>query len=105
MPIPKAVPDQRSRVTALAAVTLGLGLLALATPLGGAEYPASRIGVLLAIAAAVEVSAFAPTIDRSGATEGYDERGHQHGDRALPDQRSVCRGAGATAGDRRLVCG
>src|SRR5580765_6518609 len=55
MPIPKAVPDQRSRVTALAAVTLGLGLLALATPLGGAEYPASRIGVLLAIAAIVEV--------------------------------------------------
>ena len=55
MPIPKAVPDQRSRVTALAVVTLGLGLLALATPLGGAEYPASRVGVLLAIAAAVEV--------------------------------------------------
>jgi uncharacterized membrane protein HdeD (DUF308 family) len=55
MPITKAVPDQRIRVTALAVVTVGLGLLALATPLGGAEYPASRIGVLLAIAAAVEV--------------------------------------------------
>ena len=31
-----------------------LGLLALAAPLGGAEYPASRVGALLAIAGAVE---------------------------------------------------
>lgn len=46
---------QRSRVTGLAFVTLGLGLLALATPLGGAEHPASRVGALLAIAAGVEV--------------------------------------------------
>ena len=52
----QAVPGQRShRVTALAVVTLGLGLLAVATPFGGAEYPASRVGGFLAIAAAIEV--------------------------------------------------
>jgi len=45
----------RIRPTGLAAVTGVLGLLALVTPLGGAEYPASRIGALLALAAAVEV--------------------------------------------------
>ena len=45
----------RIRPTGLAAVTGVLGLLALVTPLGGAEYPASRIGALLAFAAAVEV--------------------------------------------------
>jgi uncharacterized membrane protein HdeD (DUF308 family) len=49
-----ATPTQRRRVTALAVVTLVLGLLALATPLGDAEYPASRIGALLALAAIVE---------------------------------------------------
>ena len=38
----------------MAVVTLLLGLLALATPLGGSEYPASRIGGLLAVAAIVE---------------------------------------------------
>ncbi len=48
-------PGQRRPVTGLAAVTLGLGLLALATPLGDAEYPAARIGGFLAIAAAIEV--------------------------------------------------
>jgi uncharacterized membrane protein HdeD (DUF308 family) len=41
-------------VPALAAVTLGLGLLALLAPLGGAEYPATRVGALLAIAGAIE---------------------------------------------------
>ena len=50
-----AVPRRRRRVTSLAVVTLALGLLALATPLGGAEYPASRIGALLALAAGIEV--------------------------------------------------
>ena len=38
----------------MAVVTLLLGLLALATPFGGSQYPASRIGGLLAIAAIVE---------------------------------------------------
>ena len=38
----------------MAVVTLLLGLLALATPLGGSQYPTSRIGGLLAIAAIVE---------------------------------------------------
>jgi uncharacterized membrane protein HdeD (DUF308 family) len=55
MPTTQAVPGQRSRVTALAAVTFGLGLLALAAPFAGAEYPASRVGGFLALAAAVEV--------------------------------------------------
>jgi len=35
-------------------VTLGLALLALATPFGGAEFPAARIGWLLLIAAGIE---------------------------------------------------
>ena len=39
----------------LAAVTLGLALLAIATPFTRAQYPASRVGGLLAIAAAIEV--------------------------------------------------
>jgi uncharacterized membrane protein HdeD (DUF308 family) len=47
-------PGDRRRVTTLAVVTLVLGLLALATPLGGAEYPAARVGALLAFAAIVE---------------------------------------------------
>lgn len=41
-------------ITALAAVTFGLALLALLAPLGGAEHPAARVGVLLAAAAAIE---------------------------------------------------
>jgi uncharacterized membrane protein HdeD (DUF308 family) len=45
---------RRGQVPALAVVTLLLGLLALATPLGTSQYPASRIGGLLAIAAIVE---------------------------------------------------
>src|SRR5262245_48290656 len=44
-----------ARVTGLALVTLAFGLLALFTPLRGAEYPASRVGWLLAFAAAVEM--------------------------------------------------
>ena len=55
MTLTKAAPVPQRRVTVLAVLTVTLGLLALATPLGGAEYPASRIGVLLAMAAAVEV--------------------------------------------------
>ena len=50
-----AAAGQQSRITGLAVITLTLGLLALATPFGGAEHPASRIGALLGIAAAVEV--------------------------------------------------
>ena len=45
----------RRPVSGLAAVTLGLGLLALATPFTRAESPPSRVGWLLALAAAVEV--------------------------------------------------
>lgn len=44
----------RTRLPALAAVTLVMGLLALVAPLGDAEYPAARVGVLLAIAGTVE---------------------------------------------------
>jgi hypothetical protein len=36
-------------------VTLGLGLLTLATPFSSAESPASRVGWLLALAAGVEL--------------------------------------------------
>ena len=49
-----AVHDRRRRVTILAAVTLGLGLLALLAPVGGSESPASRVGALLGIAATIE---------------------------------------------------
>jgi uncharacterized membrane protein HdeD (DUF308 family) len=50
-------PALRERITvsALALVALGLGLLALITPLTGSESPAPRIGGLLAIAALIEV--------------------------------------------------
>ena len=53
-PSPLANVRSRTRLPALAVVTLVLGLLALAAPLGGAEYPASRVGALLAIAGAIE---------------------------------------------------
>ena len=43
------------RITGLAIVTSLLGMMALAAPLGGAEYPAARVGALLAIAATIEV--------------------------------------------------
>ena len=52
--MPSAVPRPRRRITSLAAVTLALGVLALAAPLGESEYPASRIGALLALAAVIE---------------------------------------------------
>ena len=44
----------RGRLTAFAILTLILGLLALASPFSGSEYPASRVGALLAIAAVIE---------------------------------------------------
>src|SRR4029453_734886 len=47
--------DRPARVTALAAVTLGLALIALATPISRAEFPAARVGGLLGVAAAIEV--------------------------------------------------
>ena len=52
--MPSAVPRSRPRITGLAAVTLALGVLALTAPLGESEYPASRIGALLALAAVIE---------------------------------------------------
>ncbi len=45
----------RAPVTSLSAVTLGLGLLALMTPFTRAESPPSRVGWLLAFAAAIEI--------------------------------------------------
>jgi uncharacterized membrane protein HdeD (DUF308 family) len=47
--------DRPATVTGLAALTLGLGLLALIAPWSRAEFPASRVGWLLALAAGVEV--------------------------------------------------
>ncbi len=47
-------PQHRRRLTAMALVTLVLGLTALLAPLGGAEHSASRIGAMLALAAIVE---------------------------------------------------
>jgi uncharacterized membrane protein HdeD (DUF308 family) len=44
----------RSKVTILAVVTLVLALLALTTPLTRVEYPSSRVGWLLALAAVIE---------------------------------------------------
>ena len=52
--MPSAAPRHRRRITGLAAITLALGVLALTTPLGDSEYPASRIGALLALAAIIE---------------------------------------------------
>ena len=45
----------RARVTVLAAVTIGLAALALVSPLTRAEFPAARVGVFLAGAAAIEL--------------------------------------------------
>src|SRR5262245_15277315 len=45
----------RVRIAALAILTAGLGLLALFSPLSGAEHPAARVGWVLAFAAAIEV--------------------------------------------------
>ena len=53
--LPGQVTSDRRAVTSLAIVTLGLGLIALVTPFSGAEFPASRIGWCLALAAGVEM--------------------------------------------------
>ena len=45
----------RLRITSLAVVTLGLGLLALAAPVSRAEFPAARVGWLLTLAAGLEL--------------------------------------------------
>ena len=45
----------RVRITSLAVVTLGLGLLALAAPVSRAEFPAARVGSLLTLAAGLEL--------------------------------------------------
>ena len=57
-PSPLANLRSRTRLPALAVVTLVLGLLALVAPLGGAEYPASRVGALLAIGVASRAEAY-----------------------------------------------
>jgi hypothetical protein len=46
---------QRVRITALALVTAGLAVLALGAPLSRAVFPVSRVGWLLALAAAIEL--------------------------------------------------
>ncbi len=46
---------QGVRLTGLSLVTLGLGLLAILTPFTRSEFPASRVGWLLAIAAGIEM--------------------------------------------------
>ena len=71
MPVVTAAPpDRRRRITILAAVTLGLGLLALLAPLGGSESPASRVGALLGIAATIEALHSLTAIDGLGAPAG-----------------------------------
>jgi uncharacterized membrane protein HdeD (DUF308 family) len=57
MPPPRDVSasDQRVTVTGLAATVLGLGLLAILSPLSRAEHPASRVGWLLGLAAGIEM--------------------------------------------------
>ncbi len=45
----------RPRITSLAVVALGLGLLALVAPVSRAEFPAARVGWLLTIAAGLEL--------------------------------------------------
>ena len=67
-------PGQRRRVTGLAVVTFRLGLLALAPPLGAAEYPAARSG--------------AP--------------GHRRGDRGPAFARAI-HGCGAARGTQRAL--
>src|SRR5262245_64982593 len=51
----RATADRRFTVTGLAVVTLVLGVLALATPLGRAEFPAARVGGWLYLAACIEM--------------------------------------------------
>jgi len=48
-------PDRKPVVTSLGVVAFALGALALVTPLTRAEFPAARVGGLLALAAGVEV--------------------------------------------------
>jgi uncharacterized membrane protein HdeD (DUF308 family) len=56
LPLLEAIRTRRRfRITGLALLTLGLALLALAAPVSRAEYPASRVGGLLALAAALEL--------------------------------------------------
>ena len=53
-PLDAIAGRSRLRITSLAVVTLALALLALATPLGRAEFPAARVGGLLALASPIE---------------------------------------------------
>ena len=97
-----AVPRPRRRITSLAAVTLALGVLALAAPLGESEYPASR-SVRCLPSPHHRGAALAPAIDDRSPPGSDGQRDHQHGDRALPDQRAAAGGSGAAARDRGLV--
>ncbi len=47
--------DRKPVVTSLGVVAFALGVLALVTPLTRAEFPAARVGGLLALAAGIEV--------------------------------------------------
>jgi hypothetical protein len=55
MSVTVAPEHRQNRITTLAALTAGLALLALFAPLGRAEYPVARVGLLLGVAAAIEL--------------------------------------------------
>ena len=101
--MPSAVPRPRRRITSLAAVTLALGVLALAAPLGESEYPASRIGALLALAAIIEAL---HSLRRSTAAARRDATVSAIISMAIAlflINAPLRGGSGAAAGDRGLV--
>ena len=81
--------DRARPITTLAIVTMSLALLALLVPFGASEYPLSNVGWLLGIAAGIEALHSLRRSTAASRRQAHHRRGHQHGDRALPDQRAA----------------
>ena len=95
--------SRRPAVTSLAAVTLGLGLLALVDAVRARGVPATRVGCAAGARGVHRGPARPAAIDGRRAAPGDDRRDPQHGDRALPDQCAVRGGGGAATRRGRLV--
>ena len=78
-----------ARARMLAAITAGLALLALVTPLVGAESPGARVGWLLVCRGGDRDAARPPARDGSGAPAGRSQRADQPAHCFSADQRVI----------------
>ena len=95
----------RLRITSLAVVALGLGLLALAAPVSRAEFPAARVGWLLTLAAGLELLHAMRQSNVAARRRATIGGVISMTIAILPDQRAFCRGAGPAAARGRVVRG